>query len=89
VPNRPVGPDIGYCGETVKGDGIRLTARVLQLVDIYDVLTTSQAYREALSPKEAFARVHEEVERGWRDCRMVEQFEATAPGAGAVTVRNS
>jgi hypothetical protein len=37
-------------------------------VDIYDALTTSRPYRKALSPKETFTLMDEEVERG---CGMV------------------
>jgi putative two-component system response regulator len=58
------------------GEQIPLSARVLQTVDVYDALTTARPYRKALSPKEAFAVMREEVKRGWWDGSMLNQFEA-------------
>jgi putative two-component system response regulator len=60
----------------LKGEQIPLTARVLQTVDIYDALTTSRPYRKALSPKETFAVMREEVKRGWWDSSILDEFEA-------------
>jgi putative two-component system response regulator len=56
------------------GDAIPLTARVLQVVDIYDALTTTRPYKPALSPEGAFAIMEREVERGWRDPRIFSEF---------------
>jgi putative two-component system response regulator len=60
----------------LRGEQIPLTARVLQTVDIYDALTTSRPYRKALSPKETFAILREEVKRGWWDSCILDEFEA-------------
>lgn len=60
----------------LKGDEIPLTARVLQVVDIYDALTTDRPYRKAMQPEEAFAVMREEVKRGWWDGSLVDEFEA-------------
>jgi len=43
------------------GDGIPLLARILQVADIYDALTSERPYKHALSPEEAFAVMEEEV----------------------------
>jgi putative two-component system response regulator len=60
----------------LKGEQIPLTARVLQTVDIYDALTTTRPYRKALSPKETFAVMREEVKCGWWDSSILDEFEA-------------
>src|SRR6202140_4869885 len=60
----------------LKGEQIALTARVLQTVDIYDALPSSRPYRKALSPKETFAVMREEVKRGWWDSSILDEFEA-------------
>jgi putative two-component system response regulator len=64
----------------LKGDQIPLTARILQITDIYDALTTDRPYRKALPPEEAFAILHKEVERGWWDETILDEFEAVVLG---------
>jgi putative two-component system response regulator len=65
----------------LKGEEIPLTARILQTVDIYDALATTRPYRKAMSPKEAFAMIQEEVKRGWWDAALVEELEGLILGA--------
>src|SRR2546427_824226 len=60
---------------------IPLTARILQTVDIYDALSTSRPYRKALSSKETFTLMREEVERGWWDGSLVDKLEALVIGS--------
>jgi putative two-component system response regulator len=60
----------------LKGDAIPLTARILQIVDIYDALTTDRPYRKALTPERALALMREEVKRGWWDGALVDELEA-------------
>jgi putative two-component system response regulator len=64
----------------LKGEEIPLTARILQITDIYDALTTDRPYRNALRSQEAFAVMREEVNRGWWDGYLVEEFEALVLG---------
>lgn len=59
----------------LKGEQIPLTARILQVADIFDALTTDRPYREALPPAKAFAIMREEVERGWWDGSLIDQLE--------------
>jgi putative two-component system response regulator len=59
----------------LKGDQIPLTARILQVTDIYDALTTDRPYRKALQPERAFAIMRDEVERGWWDGGILDEFE--------------
>ena len=63
----------------LKGEGIPLLARILQLADIYDALTTVRTYKRALSPEEALRVIREEVDKGWRDPRLVELFADLLP----------
>lgn len=56
------------------GERIPLLARVLQVVDIYDALTTARSYKAALSHARALQIMEEEVARGWRDPELVPMF---------------
>jgi putative two-component system response regulator len=58
----------------LQGDEVPLTARVLQVVDVFDALTTTRPYREALSPKVALDTLEREVARGWWDGNIVRAF---------------
>jgi putative two-component system response regulator len=54
------------------GEEIPLLARILQLADIYDALTSARPYKRAFTHDEAIATLQEETARGWRDARLVE-----------------
>lgn len=58
----------------LRGSRIPLLARVLQLADIYDALTTARPYKQAYSPREALAIMEEETARGWRDPELMALF---------------
>ncbi len=58
----------------LRGSRIPLLARVLQLADIYDALTTVRPYKRAFSPREALAIMEEETARGWRDPELMQLF---------------
>jgi putative two-component system response regulator len=59
----------------LKGEQIPLTARILQITDIYDALTTDRPYRKALPMDTAFSIMRDEVKRGWWDGPILEAFE--------------
>jgi cyclic di-GMP phosphodiesterase len=59
----------------LKGEQVPLTARVLQVTDVYDALTTDRPYRKALSQERAFEIIREEAKRGWWDVAVVDAFE--------------
>jgi cyclic di-GMP phosphodiesterase len=59
----------------LRGEAIPTTARVLQIVDIYDALTTERPYKRAFSSCEALQTMKEEVAKGWWDPDMFDQFE--------------
>jgi len=60
----------------LKGDKIPMTARVLQITDIYDALITDRPYRAAMTHEEAIRTMREEAGRGWWDSNLIKEFEA-------------
>ena len=60
----------------LSGEQIPLTARILQIADVYDALTSERPYRTAIQPHEALGIVRDEVRRGWWDGSLVDEFEA-------------
>lgn len=68
----------GYPDHLV-GEAIPLLARILQLADIYDALTTARPYKRALSADEALDVIRDEMRRGWRDPHLVEMFADILP----------
>jgi putative two-component system response regulator len=56
------------------GEDVPLLARVLQIADIYDALTTARSYKPALTHEDAMAVMNQEVEKGWRDPELVSLF---------------
>lgn len=67
----------------LRGEEIPLLARILQMADIYDALTTARPYKPALLHSEAICMMEDEVERGWRDPELVPLFgELVRPAAG-------
>jgi putative two-component system response regulator len=74
------------------GEQIPLLARILQVADIYDALTTERPYKIALAPEAAFAVMEEEVRRGWRDPELVPLFASiiqTHPSADLTSLEAS
>lgn len=65
----------------LKGEQIPITARVLQITDVYDALTTDRPYRKALPPEKALAIMREEAKRGWWDLSMVSTMEELVSAA--------
>jgi putative two-component system response regulator len=80
---RPVLPIIRHHHEKRNGSGypdgksgedIPLTARILQLADVYDALTTNRPYRTAVSSEEALQIMDDEAKLGWWDQEMFDKF---------------
>lgn len=59
----------------LKGEQIPLTARILQIADIFDALTTARPYKPAFSREEALSTLDAEAARGWRDAELVSLFQ--------------
>jgi putative two-component system response regulator len=76
----------------LKGEQVPLTARILQVTDIYDALTTDRPYRKALPLEKAFAIMREEAKRGWWDGSLIDQLELlvreSAPQLADVGAKN-
>jgi len=64
----------------LKGGGIPLTARVLQVVDVYDALTTERPYKRALSAHDALMTMEFEVKKGWWDPDVFAIFKESKNG---------
>jgi putative two-component system response regulator len=62
----------------LRGESIPITARVLQIVDVYDALTTERPYKKAFSITDALQTMKEEVSKGWWDPQLFDQFERLA-----------
>jgi putative two-component system response regulator len=58
----------------LSGARIPLLARVLQMADIYDALTSQRPYKPAYQPEKALGIMQEETDRGWRDPELMELF---------------
>ncbi len=59
----------------LRGEAIPVTARALQIVDVYDALTTVRPYKPAFSITDALQTMKEEVAKGWWDPHIFDQFE--------------
>ena len=80
------------------GEEIPLLARVLQVADIFDALTSQRPYKAAYSPAEALGIMEAETERGWRDPSIMKLFlrlheevlsEVQGTDASLAAMRNS
>jgi putative two-component system response regulator len=69
----------------LRGDAIPVTARVLQIVDVYDALTTERPYKKAFSVTDSLQTMKDEVARGWWDPDIFDQFERLV-GSGEADV---
>jgi putative two-component system response regulator len=58
----------------LRGDAIPLLAQIIGIVDVYDAITTTRPYHEALAPEAAFEALQNEVRLGWRRADLVEAF---------------
>lgn len=57
-------------------DEIPRLAQIFQVIDIFDALTHARPYKPAFSVEDSLAILAQEVEQGWRDPVLVEQFQA-------------
>lgn len=66
--------------DRLKGEDIPLLARILQVVDIFDALTTARSYKPAFTKEEALEILQEEAAKGWRDPELVSLFVSMQHG---------
>lgn len=62
----------------LRGEQVPLGARILQLVDVYDALTTTRPYKSAISSADALEMMETEVARGWWDRELFVTFKELA-----------
>jgi len=67
----------------LSGEEIPITARVLQVVDVYDALTSERPYKPMMSRVDAFSTLQSEVDRGWWDPAVFSEFRDHLSGAKA------
>ena len=60
--------------DRLAGETIPLTARILQVVDLFDAFTTQRPYKPAFALEETFALMRDETAKGWWDARLIESF---------------
>ena len=58
----------------LRGEAIPLTARIMQLADVFDALTTERPYKPAFPNHEALRIMESEVTKGWWDPGLFAQF---------------
>jgi putative two-component system response regulator len=63
----------------LSGEEIPLLARIVQIADIYDALTTHRSYKPAYTPEHALEILQDEARAGWRDPVLVKAFACTFP----------
>lgn len=56
----------------LRGEEIPLLARILQVADVFDALTSARPYKPAFSQEKALRILGEEVRLGWRDPALVQ-----------------
>jgi putative two-component system response regulator len=64
--------------EGLVGAEIPLLARIFQIVDIYDALTTARPYKRAFTMEEAIRIMEDETEKGFWDPDLMPRFLAIA-----------
>lgn len=64
--------DGGGYPDGLRGEEIPLLARILQVTDIFDALTSARPYKPALPVSDALRTLEVEARKGWRDPALVE-----------------
>jgi putative two-component system response regulator len=59
----------------LRGEEIPVGARVIQIADVYDALTTARPYKGPLSSEQALEIMTEEVRKGWWDPALFATFK--------------
>ncbi len=65
----------------LEGEVIPMTARILQVVDVFDALTTDRPYQRARPRAAALEVLDAEVRKGWRDPEVLRAFQDVVNGA--------
>ena len=60
--------------DRLKGEEIPLLARILQIADVFDALSSERSYKKALTMEQACRQLEKEAKAGWRDPELVPLF---------------
>ncbi len=60
--------------DRLKGENIPFLARILQIADVFDALSSERSYKKALPLAEACRQLEVEAAAGWRDPELVPLF---------------
>lgn len=60
--------------DRLKGNDIPLLARILQIADVFDALSSERSYKKALTTHDACRQLEKEAAAGWRDPELVPLF---------------
>jgi putative two-component system response regulator len=66
----------------LNGDSLPREIRIVTVCDVFDALTTTRAYRRALSHEEAYEILSDEVRRGWWDGEVLGELQAAVAEMG-------
>jgi putative two-component system response regulator len=66
----------------LRGEAIPVTARVLQVADVFDALTSDRPYRRAASKPTALRALETEARAGWWDPEILRAFREVVDGPG-------
>jgi putative two-component system response regulator len=61
--------------DNLRGDQIPVAARVLQIADVYDALTSVRPYKCAMTSADALRMMNQEVQKGWWDPTIFQSFQ--------------
>jgi len=60
--------------DRLHGNEIPILAQIISIVDVYDAVTTRRAYQQSRTGDQAIGILRSEVEKGWRNHDLVEEF---------------
>ena len=64
----------------LRGGQVSLLAQIIGIVDVFDALTVTRPYRQAMTVSRAVEELEAEARRGWRDAALVGEFIALQQG---------
>jgi putative two-component system response regulator len=70
--------------EGISGDAISMPVRIVTIADVFDAVTSSRAYREALKPEIAFEILADGVAKGWWDREVLGELRAVVAESAIV-----
>jgi putative two-component system response regulator len=72
----------------LNGDSLPRAVRIVTVCDIFDALTTTRAYRQALTREAAYEILADGVGRGWWDGEVLRELQAAVAGTRSAPARH-